>query len=565
VKKLWKAAAAVGAAALAVPLLAISPASAAPTDYSWDGSAHIITGGGSDTTYKAMVGITTVYDGAPGCAVTTASGVDLGDCAAAIPTPGNPGDGVNLGNAERDTVAEANPTGSGAGISALANGTVYNGANNGHGNDRIAFARSSRAPKSTELNNGSNSVTGWGFAQDGVQITVFNQLGQYLNNPGSPIGGALTFNDLWAIYDCQVSNWNEIDGRTVGGHTLSDLNIAPGSALDGPIVPWGMNSASGTYGTFSTFVQNGASPTDSTFDPNAHHVTGGTSPTCVQSLNNNDGSHYPLENDIKGITGDYNATTGRGAPVADSSGTHNDVHNPKNWIWWDSYGEMSTFPYKSAQTVGGVAIQSYPGPINGVLPSTGNIGGNSYPMGRTLYHVTLKSQADCPHASVGDDTCAFGANPGPTVTGGVADLGVVGPTNRAVTADSDSTTAVLTSNPTGQFTANDVGKTVTGTCLLGAPTVTKIIGFTDTSHVTLNRNASSTTSSCSITVVDGPGAAVKEFTRFLCRQSALQHTVDPYFGTNDFTLITQAITGAGFTTVPSALRTTGSRCKVLSH
>ena len=61
----------------------------------------------------------------------------------------------------------------------------------------------------------------------------------------------------------------------------------------------------------------------------------------------------------------------------------------------------------------------------------------------------------------------------------------------------------------------------------------------------------------------GVGGAVREFTRFLCRGSQAQEGIDPYTGKNFALEITSAINAAGFTTVPSALQSTGSRCQVL--
>lgn len=62
----------------------------------------------------------------------------------------------------------------------------------------------------------------------------------------------------------------------------------------------------------------------------------------------------------------------------------------------------------------------------------------------------------------------------------------------------------------------------------------------------------------------GMGGAVRELTRFICRGNANQHTLDPFTGVNYFTEITSSINSFGFTTVPFALRSAGSRCQVLS-
>jgi hypothetical protein len=65
--------------------------------------------------------------------------------------------------------------------------------------------------------------------------------------------------------------------------------------------------------------------------------------------------------------------------------------------------------------------------VNGVVPSHSNIFANSYPIGRTLYHVTKKADADCPKTG---GACDFTGNPGPTLPSGTGnDLNVAGGTS----------------------------------------------------------------------------------------------------------------------------------------
>src|SRR5262249_36384113 len=165
------------------------------------------------------------------------------------------------------------------------------------------------------------------------------------------------------------------------------------------------------------------------------------------------------------------------------------VDNPENWIWWSSFGLFSAFPYLSAPVRGGVTYQAIPAPVNGILPSGSTVVQNTYPIGRTLYHVTRKQDADCPKNAAG--ACDFVNTPGPAITAAVNDLNVTGG-------------------------------------------------------------------------LSGVGGAVRELTRWLCRANANQETLDPFTGVNYFTEITSAINATGFTTVPFALRTSGSRCRVKS-
>jgi hypothetical protein len=478
VRKLWKVATIVGAGVLALPALAAAPAVASPpTGYSFDNTPHVIVGGGSDTTYRAMVGITSLYNATTGCAVVTAVGPTLNTCS--VPSPNNP-ETNTLGNYQHDTVGQAYPAGSGAGIASLncAPGTQasiqYYGAANpnctfsGTSYPNVDFARSSRAPKTSGGNiSGGNELTGdtfWGFAQDGIEVGSFNNRGTFLQSKAG--AGALTPTEIFHIWNCDYTTWSQVPS----------LGIAPGAANDGPIIVFGMNSSSGTYGTMNTWVINNAVGAPSTFTVNAK--------PCDHALST---GLFSFENDVKPILNDVaaNGIDGSGPGLSNSASAHN---NPENFIWFSSFGEMSAFPHKSSTTISGTKYQFIASPINGVLPSTSNIINNTYPIGRTLYHVTLKTDADCPKTS---GSCDFVGNPGPALPGGGTDLGMAG--------------------------------------------------------------ASS-----------GKGGAVLEFTRFICRASAAQQSIDSYTGLNLFNEITSAINQAGYTTVPFSLRSSGSRCAVLS-
>ena len=396
-------------AAAAGGLLVNSTASATPgppTGYGSDGRATIIVGGGSDTTYRAMVGLTNLYNGAPGCTVNTAIGPDLNTCVYS-PTSTDPPDPASLGNYDHDTVAMANPTGSGAGVASLNNfpngaaSVAYNGAN---GN--VDFARSSAGPKTTGGKiAGGNELSGdtfWGFAQDGIEVMGFDQRGTQIQGVG---GSSLTPADLYHIWNCDYTTWSQ----------LPNLGIAAGSATDGPIVPWGMNSSSGTFGTMNTYlISNGGAPANWTVNgQSCDRFTGTGSSTA------------PFENDIKKI---FNAV-----PAANITNTDfSSVDNPNNWVWFGSYGELSAFTYKSnyQYPVGtGVTYNATPIPVNGLLPSSSRILGNTYPIGRTLYHVTKNTDADCPGTVNPGDPCNFTGNPGPTLPSGTGtDLNVIGAT-----------------------------------------------------------------------------------------------------------------------------------------
>lgn len=457
----------VAAVALAIgPALSALPAGATPpTGYGFDNTQHVLVGGGSDTTFRAMTSIGELYSISQlsGCPQVTAVGPTLGNCVANASPETN-----NLGNYQHDTIAQAGPVGSSAGIASL-NGfssVQYAGTVNpvpsgtcltATSSPNVDFGRSSRGPKTSGGNaacgNELTADTFWGYAQDGVEVTVFNNRGSFVQGVG---GSALTPSELYHIWNCDFTQWSQVPS----------LGISPGAPNDGPIVPWQMNTSSGTFATFQTYlINNGGAPAGWSPDGQA----------CDRKLAS---GNVPLENDIKPLIND----------PASLSTSASSVDNPENWIWWGSFGVFSAFPYTSAVSRGGTPYQAIAAPVNGVLPSTSGVIANTYPIGRTLFHVTRKQDADCPHTG---SSCDFPGHPGPTLPAGGTDLNVTGGSS-------------------------------------------------------------------------GVSGAVRELTRFLCRGSAAQEGLDPYTGTNFSSEITTAINGAGFTVVPVALRTSGSRCSVQS-
>lgn len=404
----WKLMASTATAVVALSTMALPANATPPTGYGFDGQPHVIVGGGSDTTYRAMVGLTDLYNGSPGCIQNTAVGPDTDKC-----LTNNPNAETNTGgDYQHDTVAQANPAGSGAGIASL-NGYIPSGQSNtsyaGSVNTvpsylgstatgpNVDFARSSRGPKTT----GGSAIGGnelaadtfWGYGQDGVEVMVF-QGRSAIQSAG---GSSITPSELYHVWNCDYTKWSDIPS----------LGITPNGADDGPIVPWGLNSSSGTFSTFNSYlIANGGAPANWTVDGQS----------CDRKLVG-DGT-FPFENDIKPLLNDVGA--------ANLSTSATSTNNPKNWIWFGSYGELSSFSYKSSYTLSGTTYTAVPAPVNGKLPSTSKILANTYPIGRTLYHVTRKQDADCAKTS---GACDFTGNPGPALAAGGNDLNVTGGTS----------------------------------------------------------------------------------------------------------------------------------------
>jgi ABC-type phosphate transport system substrate-binding protein len=483
--RLLKAAIVLATAAVVGGLVAGPAGATPPSGYGFDDTSHIIVGGGSDTTYFTMQLLATDwghsdFGNTGGCTINTTAGAALNECLSNANPETN-----DLGNYQHDSITQANPVGSSSGIAslnALPSGTTYGGTAN---NNNVDFARSSRGPKTSGSSacSGGNELTCdtfWGFGQDGVQVTVFgSRVTDFLNAEGNT-PHPLQPVDLYHIFNCDYSMWDQVPG----------LGISPGASNDGPIVPWGMNTASGTEATFQTYLQGAGSNPAFNVDSPTGTTNTGVGPIdsythkvgCARELSN---GSFPFENDMKPLVND----------PANLSTNAQSVDDPVNWITWSSFGVMSSFPFLSQPTRtasgSGQGTQYTTGQasINGVTASARNVGNNTWAIGRTLYHVTRKSDADCPLTS---GTCDFVGNPGPTSnTTGLTDLNVVGGTS-------------------------------------------------------------------------GVSGAVREFTRFLCRPSTggAGQQSDPFTGVNYDTEITGALASSGFTTVPGALVTSGTRCRV---
>ena len=223
--------------------------------------------------------------------------------------------------------------------------------------------------------------TFWGYAQDGVEVTVFDARGAQLQSAG--------FNGFTPAQIAQIYSQATIGDVT--WHTLFPSLIAAGSATDGPVVPWGMNSSSGTYATFNSYVATAAPSPGFDVDTHGRKLGNGT---------------FPFENDIKPLLNNAPLSTSRTVG-----------RQPRELGVVRVLRRAVGVPLHLVRGDRGTQHTAFAAAINGVLPSTSKIGHNTYPIGRTLYHVTRKQDAD------------IAAGNGPTI-GATHDLNVVGGTER---------------------------------------------------------------------------------------------------------------------------------------
>ena len=306
-----------------------------PAGTGWDKNPDVVIGGGSDTTYLVSQRLETLYNGSPGCAIDTTNSATRGQCLDPTATPTGP----TNGNYDHDVFSSAAAIGSGGGISALlGTGLAYH--------PGIDYARSSRGPSGTE----AGGATFWGYARDGIAVTTF----------GTRTGVSLTKQDLVDIYTCAKTDWSQF-GQPAG-----------------TIIPWDMNSASGTRATFYTYIGVGGT---------GQPAIG----TCVRKLNpvGTAAAIAPFENDVKPLLADSGPDL--------TFGTADD--NENNYLWWMSFGDWVTYPYTANGFVDGVAtnaaITSNLVTVDGTTPSPSTIFGSTYAIMRTLFQVTRNTDADC--------------------------------------------------------------------------------------------------------------------------------------------------------------------------
>ncbi len=260
---------------------------------------------------------------------------------------------------DHDAFVEATPIGSGSGIAALlAAGPQYN--------PPIDYARSSRGPSGTEL----TTLTFWGYAQDAVAAYTFGTRGQVDLSP----------TNLYDIFNCTLTNFSQIPG-----------------AGSGPIFPYGINPSSGTYASFRDYLRTVSG--NAAFDPNAQ--------PCVRKVAGADGQNntaddvFAFENDLKIQQGDKGPDN--------IAGTADDVL--ENKITWSSASILG-FPY--------LRQSGAPAKIGGVAPDPGTTFLQTYPINRTVNHVTRNTDADCRAAPGSAGTCDL---TGGDVSGGVGGKG----------------------------------------------------------------------------------------------------------------------------------------------
>lgn len=272
-------------AATAASIVSVAaPANAAAPTFSsgYDEAPDLVVVGGSDTSYYVNSLLARAYNTSPGCA-TNNTVAPFDNCVAGQAAA------ASAANWDHDIIADSFPYGSGSGRNALANAALTT-------ND-IDLGRSSSGLGTTAA---VNSM--FEFASEGIGVVAV------LPALKARTTGTLaaTQAQLQAIYE----DGNNVCDSTV---TWAQLGDTGPNAAD-LVLPFGMNSGSGTFGTFNNYVLGTANTGD-----------------CVIG--------QPFENDVAELgKGNAGATQAEMVARRDSGQA----------IWWISGAVLNKFPVLSA-------------------------------------------------------------------------------------------------------------------------------------------------------------------------------------------------------------------------
>jgi len=200
-------------------------------------NASLIIGSGSQTSYDAMTGLSTVFNQAAGCDLTSGLGtapLSL-NCGGNSTTPGTPlgeqGFSVSSENPYNDFTVQAPAVGSGNGATQLID------AGKGTPDTAISYSRAS-SPKGDSTDNRVQ------YATDGQSWVTFNKVAGVATDQAKVTN--MSSSDVKAIF-------NGTKSCTIKGVTYSMDWICEGAKTSSPIDVYIAQTGSGTFSTWSTW------------------------------------------------------------------------------------------------------------------------------------------------------------------------------------------------------------------------------------------------------------------------------------------------------------------------
>ncbi len=164
---------------------------------------------------------------------------------------------------------------------------------------------------------------------------------------------------------------------TVRITTTSKLAVGSGVPIGVPIRLMGVNTASGTEATFTSYANSGASTGGCSSNMNTNAAS---DPNPVTDTGTNATPHVALENNSDQIDefaiGDF--------PSPDYVDQAIEVATT---LYIESNGVYNTNPYAAASTIDGTSYTGLKVNMNGVTPTTAHLLANQYPTARTLFNI----------------------------------------------------------------------------------------------------------------------------------------------------------------------------------
>jgi len=221
-------------------------------------------------------------------------------------------------------------------------------------------------------------------------VTTPHALPINYSNPTSPVAG-VTVGD--AVSGTGIPSGDTVASVGTSSFTLahdptssgtSDLTITipntlpvgDGMAVGVPVELMGVNTASGTEATYTSFAQSGTSNTgcSSNMDLNAM-----TDPNPATATGDNSGQHIGLENNSAQMA-QYAATDEANDPASMAAEVN-------SMLYIEARGVFNTDPYAAAATIGGQTFSGNVLEANGVSATVPNMLSNKYPLARTLFNI----------------------------------------------------------------------------------------------------------------------------------------------------------------------------------
>jgi hypothetical protein len=218
------------------------------------------------------------------------------------------------------------------------------------------------------LSNGASTATVTGSFPSTVAA------GDAITGPDIPAGTTITSVSGGTANLSQAPS-NATD--TVRITTASKLAVGSGAPIGVPIRLMGVNTASGTESTFTSYANSGASTGGCSANMNTNAAL---DPNPVTATGSNATAHVALENNSDQIdqfaAGDF--------PSPDFVDQAIEVATT---LYIESDGVYNTNPYAAAATVNGTSYAGIKFNMNGVSDTTPHLLSNQYPTARTLFNI----------------------------------------------------------------------------------------------------------------------------------------------------------------------------------